>query len=501
MGSAPGAELLTGRTFVRALLIFRHLAPLVLSFLRDRKRWLVAGRPVQRTSAFHQQRAERMISAIAALGPSFVKLAQVFSSRSDLIPEPYVSAISTLTDQVPPVPTPIIEHEIERAYGRPVRSVFERFESEPLAAASLGQVHRARYQGEEVVVKVLRPGVEELVRKDMALARPVLRWLEHRIPNPHLRNVRTAIEEFAVRVPEEMDFVHEAANATRIYENFRGNSRVVIPRVIQELVRPRVLVLEYIEGTRVDRLSSRHGERSQDPRGVVSTVMELYLRMMLIDGFFHADPHPGNVLVTPDGKVVVLDFGMVIPVTRELRWRLVTTIFAAIRRDAAGLVAGFESLGMIAPEADREQVRGLADRLLTLAYVEMPMRERVELVTNEVMAALYDWPVRLTSEMVYFARTAALIEGLGVRYDDNFNAITFASPIALRLRREILVSLGQGELPPVDLPTVVGAALGLAAGTAVRAGREFVRRLGFALSNGDNEQRRPPRPPTLLAGD
>ncbi len=485
---------------MRALTILRHLLPLALSFLRDRKRWWVFGTRLTRTAEFHQRRAERLVSSIAQLGPSFVKLAQVFSSRSDLIPEPYVGVLSTLTDQVPPVPTPIIEHEIERAYGRPVRDLFERFDTEPLAAASLGQVHRARYGGEDVVVKVLRPGVEELVRKDMAIARPILRWLEQRAPNPHLRNARTVVEEFAARVWEEMDFEHEAENARRIGENFRGNPRIVIPRVIPGLVRRRVLVLEYVEGTRVDRLSSRPGERAQDPRGVVSAVMELYLRMMLVDGLFHADPHPGNVLVTPDGRVVVLDFGMVIPVSRDMRWRLVTTIFAAIRRDAAGLLAGFESLGMIDPGVDTSQVRGLVERLLTLAYVEMPMRDRVTIVTDEVMAALYDWPVRLPSEMVYFARTAALIEGLGVRYDENFNAITFASPIAMRMRREILASLGQGPIP-VDLPTVVGTALGLAAGKAVKAGRDLVRRLGNVLAPQDPVPLPAKRPPTLLAGD
>jgi len=463
---------------MRALVIFRHLGPLLLSFLRDRRRWFWFGAPMARTAEFHQARAERLVSAIATLGPSFVKLAQVFSARADLIPEPYIGVLSTLTDQVPPVPTALIEHEIERAYGKPVREVFERFDTEPLAAASLGQVHRARYRGEEVVVKVLRPGVEDLVRKDLSLARPIMRWIERRVPNPHVRNTRVVVEEFAMRVWEEMDFLHEAANARTIHRNFRGQSRVVIPRVIDGLERPRVLVLEYVEGIRVDRLASHPGDRPTDPRGVVTGVMELYLRMMLVDGFFHADPHPGNVLVTPDGRIVVLDFGMVIPVSKELRSRLVTTVFAAIRRDTDGLIAGFDSLGMLDPGADREQVRGLADRLLTLAYVEMPMRERVELVTGEVMAALYDWPVRLPSEMVYFARTAALIEGLGVRYDDNFNAITFASPIAIRMRREIMESLGRGgELPPIDLPTMVGTALGYAAAVAVRTGREWLGRL------------------------
>lgn len=468
---------------MRVLVVIWRLGPFVLSFLRDRRRWWIAGKPITRSEAFHQERAERLVAVIAALGPSFVKMAQVFSARADLIPEPYITVLSSLTDQVPPVPTALIEHEIEKAYGRPVGAIFERFDGEPLAAASLGQVHRACYQGEEVAVKVLRPGVEDLVRRDLTAMRPIMQRLERLFPNPHVRNARVVIEEFAVRIWEEMDFVHEAANAEEIHKNFRGHPRVIVPRVIHELVRKRVIVLEYVEGVRVDRLTPRSSDTSQDPRGVVSTVMELYLKMMLVHGFFHADPHPGNLLVSVDGRVVILDFGMVVRVPRDMRWHLVSTVFAAIRRDVDGVVAGFRSLGVIEPEADPERIRALAVKLMTIAYDPRSMQERVQLVANEVVAELYDWPVRLPSELVYFARTTTLIEGLGVRYDRHFNPITFAAPIAIRLRGEILHSLGQGAAPAIDMATVVGVILGRVATVVVQAGRDFMSRLGNELRN------------------
>jgi predicted unusual protein kinase regulating ubiquinone biosynthesis (AarF/ABC1/UbiB family) len=498
---------------MRALWVIWRLAPFVFSFLRDRHRWLLAGHPVPRDFQFHEARAERLVATIASLGPSFVKLAQVFSARSDLIPEPYVSVLSSLTDQVPPVPTPLIRHEIEQAYGMPVHLLFERFDDEPLAAASLGQVHRARYRGEEVVIKVLRPGVEALVRKDLAAARPLMRWLERLVPNTHVRNTRAVIEEFATRIWEEMDFVHEAANAREIRRNFRGHSKVTVPRVFDELVRPGVLVLEYAEGIRVDRLTPHSGDRSRDPRGVVSAVMELYLEMMLVHGFFHADPHPGNLLVAPNGRVVLLDFGMVVRVPREMRWHLVSTVFAAIRRDVDGVVAGFRALGIIEPGSDPVQIRELAVKLMAIAYDPASMQERIQLVANEVMATLYDWPVRLPSELVYFVRTTTLIEGLGVRYDPNFNPITFAAPIALRLRGRILRSLGQdgGQSAPVDLATVVGTVLGTVARYVVRTGREMAARVAEEIRTSgqppapnrswDQGGRSGEEPRKLLAGD
>ena len=205
--------------------------------------------------------------------------------------------------------------------------------------------------------------------------------------------------------------------------------------------------------------------------------MELYLQMMLIDGLFHADPHPGNLLFSPDGKVVLLDFGMVVDVPREMRWHLVTTVFAAIRRDTDGIIAGFERMGFVEPGADMGKIRELADALMKLAYEKTTTKERIELLADQVMAVIYDFPILLPSEMVYFARTAALIEGLGTRYDPRFNAIMFASPIAVRMRARIMASLSdEAGRSPVDMATVVGAALGHVAGLAVKAGRELLGR-------------------------
>jgi predicted unusual protein kinase regulating ubiquinone biosynthesis (AarF/ABC1/UbiB family) len=458
----------------RALVIIARLGPLVASFWRDRRRYFFAGAPLVRAAAFHQHRARRMVHEMVTLGPTFIKLGQLFATRADLLPEPYVSEFGKLTDQVPPVPTAQIRGTLEAVYGRPVETLFDDFEDTSIAAASLGQVHRARFEGQDVAIKVLRPGVRELVRQDMRVAVPFARWVARHFPNQHISNARTVVEEFARRIPEEMDFEREAVFATTIRANFARTPGVIVPHVIPELVRPNVLVLEYVEGRRIDRLT---GPGAPAPRQVVARVIELYLQMMLIDGLFHADPHPGNLLVTADGTVVLLDFGMVIEVPKAMRRNLVKTVFAAIRRDVDGTLIGFRSLGLIDPAADLTKLRGLAERLMSIAYDRGSMQERLELVANEVMATLYDWPVTLPSEMVYFARTAALIEGLGARYDPYFNAVTFAAPIAIRLRGQILKSLHEeGQPGPIDWPTAVGAALGVAARRLLQFGEQLLAR-------------------------
>jgi predicted unusual protein kinase regulating ubiquinone biosynthesis (AarF/ABC1/UbiB family) len=469
---------------MRVAVVVRHILPFVLSFLRDRRRWLVAGAPVERSAAFHRRRAEALVAAIGTLGPTFVKLAQVFAGRADLFPEPYVRALSTLTDQVPPVPLEAVERTIVESYGQPSATLFERFEQTPIAAASLGQVHRATYQGREVVVKVLRPGIERLVASDVRAATWILKQLERRFAtNPHVRGLRVAVEEFSLRIGDEMDFRKEADNAERIRENFAGNRRVMIPRMERDLVRQRVLVMEYMQGVRIDRVDSvvpaGTGVRRARSSDIVASVMELYIQMMLVDGLFHADPHPGNLLVSPDGRIILLDFGMVVPVPRETRWHLIQTVFASIRKDVDGVVAGFDALGVLEADADPAMVRDLVRALLELAHSRTTVPERIEmLLADQVLGTLYDWPVTLPREMVYFARAAALIEGLGVHYDPRFNPIVFAAPIALRMRRRILSSLGdQPTRDPNEWVYTLSGVLGAVAGVFTRAGRSFLSRL------------------------
>lgn len=440
------------RTFV---LIFR-LLPFVLSFARDRRRLVFWGPPARRTEAFHRARAARLAAMIPTLGPTFVKIGQVLSARPDVVPEPYLAELSTLTDRVPAVPFVQIEHELVAAYGAPVDQVFDAFQREPLAAGSLGQVYRARYRGEDVVVKVLRPGVEPVVEHDVAFVRMVLRWVERWWSHPQLRGLHVVIDEFERRIADEMDFRKEAAYARAIGQKFARNPRVVVPRVIDGMAHRRAMVMEYVEGTRVDRIDPLVALGVVDAERVVDEVVEAYIQMMLVDGLFHADPHPGNLLVRADGALVLLDFGMVIEVDPQMRHHLVHTALAAVRGDTDRVVDGFFNLGIVAPETDREVIRRLVALLLEMTERGAEIGEIQGALADEVMRLLYDWPVVLTGEMTYFGRAVALIEGLGAHHVPDFNPVRYVRPLLMKHRMAVLRALGPTDDETQDLAFSLG---------------------------------------------
>ena len=470
---------------MHTIVVLFSLGPFAIAFLRDRRRWIWWGKPMPRSPEIHAKRARELVEAIFRLGPTFVKMAQVFAARADLIPEPYLSELGKLIDQVPPLSFDTVAAIIADSYpgsgplAQPgasaariqgaknklatmrVDELFEAFERVPVAAASLGQVHRARLKGEMVAVKVLRPGVESAVKRDLIAARKILALVERYWVHPSLKRIRVVLDEFELRIAEEMDFRLEAEHAMEIRANFAGNRDVIVPKIHHELTRQRVLVMEFVQGTRIDRLNAAH----VDVPRVVATLVELYVQMMLVDGLFHADPHPGNLMVADDGRIVLLDFGMVVRVPLETRRSLMRTSIAAIKRDPDAVAAGFVALGLIIPGTPPETVRWLAELLITNAYSRTTTKERIDaLLADRVMKTLFDFPIVLPQHLVYFGRTAALIEGVGTRYDPYFQAIPVASPVILRMRSRILRSLGEPATPSVaEVATVAGYAIGKAA--------------------------------------
>ncbi|NBW66147.1 AarF/ABC1/UbiB kinase family protein, partial [bacterium] len=286
-------------------------------------------------------------------------------------------------------------------------------------------------------------------------------WLLKKWNNSHVTGLIAVVEEFQARIGEEMDFRLEAEFAREIRGNFSTNRDVLIPEVVHELTRQRVMVMDFIVGTRIDKLDPGVANVNR----LVATLVEVYVQMMLVDGLFHADPHPGNLMLAPDGRLVLLDFGMVVRVPVETRRKLTRTVLAAIRRDPVGTAEGFRELGIVLATTGDDVALRLAELLIENAFAKTTALERLDtLLADRVMKTLYDFPISLPRDLVYFARTAALIEGVGTKYDPYFQAIPIASPVVLRMRTKILRSVGVAAQPTVEeIAAVAGYALGKAA--------------------------------------
>ena len=419
----------------RSIKILFTALPFIVSFLRDFRRFIFFGSERPTHLEFHQKRSQRLTKKIAALGPSFIKLTQVISTRADIIPPLYLSELSKLHDEVPPVPFSVVKKVLATEYHRPLEEVFDRFDAVPLAAASLGQVHRAVYQGADVAVKIQRPGIHALVTTDLKIIQRLLAILSRLFDSYQLRALQVVVNEFSRTIFDEMDFEKESLNIKRFQALMKDRSNVIVPSFYPDLTTSKVLVMRYYHGTKITDFERLKAE-GLDVERVLSKLIELYTQQVLIDGVVHADPHPGNILVTADEKIVLLDYGLVVELDGETRRKLIETTLAGAHRDFDGLIQGYYSLGIANREVSPTILREAAETIFDILSQEGITQRRIQEIAFEILESFYAFPFELPSNLVYIFKTAAIVEGIGTHYRSDFNAVKDIVPLARKVLRD-----------------------------------------------------------------
>lgn len=414
----------------------------------------------ERTRARRMQRFARRFHTLAIeLGGLMIKVGQFMSSRLDVLPPEITAELEGLQDEVPAVPTPQIRALAEAELGMPLERVYTWFDDTPVAAASLGQVHRARLSAldaedtglDEVVVKVQRPGIDEIVAVDLAALRRVARWLTRvrivadRVDAPAL------VEEFAVTSLEEIDYLHEARSAERFRENFADDPRVAAPEIVWERTTRRVLTLSDVTAIKINDTAALRAA-GIDPSAVADAFAEVMFDQVFTHRFVHADPHPGNIFVTPvpptgsgtpgGFRLTFIDFGMMAEVSDNLRQGLRTLLIAVTARDSRGLVRAAKEIGVLLPTADTGELEraltALFARFGGMGFAELSRVDPREFTdfAEEFGDMVRRLPLQLPEDMLLLIRAVSLTSGMCSSLDPAFNVWDAAEPYAARLLRD-----------------------------------------------------------------
>jgi len=379
---------------------------------------------------------ERVRMALEDLGTTAVKLGQVVSTRPDILPPEYISELSKLQDHVQTVPFEQIKAEVEEEFAAPLDQVFASFSEQPRAAASIAQVHDAVLpDGTPVVVKVRRPGVADQVEQDLAVLGQVARLITTHFGPQIQIDLGDLVDEFGGTLREELDFTREAHNAQRIAVQFADDPSVHVPYVFEELSTRRVLTMERVEGIKVDDVKSLEAA-GIDRSSLARQCAHIALVQVLEHGFFHADPHPGNFFVEPDGTVALIDYGMVGRISDKLKSALLRLGLAVSRQDTDMVVEELLNLGAARGPLDRDALAHDIRRILA-TYEGVNIGEvSADKIFRELTATAQKHSLQLPSELIVLARVVAMDEGLGAKLDPDFNLVAFARPYFERFWRQ-----------------------------------------------------------------
>lgn len=422
----------------RAFRILRLFFSLVFDFLFQYARARLKGRSYDffEDSRRNRARAIRIRKEALHLGGLLIKVGQFLSSRVDLLPTEYIEELALLQDEVPPEPfdqiRPIIEHDL----GGSIDDLFAELDPQPIAAASLGQVHRAVLPGGEVVaLKVQRPSIEDIVEADLAALRYIVDWLDRYTFIGRRADLPLILKEFEATLRLELDFRAEGHHAERLAGLFVGDDRIVVPRVYWSYSAGRVLAMQFMEGTKVTDFDRLDAEGISRPL-LAETLLRAYLIQVVQDGFFHADPHPGNILVRPGPQVVLLDFGMVGEISQSTRSNLRRIFLAVVRRDYDEILEALARLGFIMPSSDRSLLRRAIawtiETFYEMSFAELQAVNPAE-VFDQLQDVIYSESVRIPANYAFLGRALGTLSGLCTALDPSFQFVTVAEPFAREL--------------------------------------------------------------------
>jgi len=370
---------------------------------------------------------------LTTLGPAFIKIGQALSTRPDLVPPTYLEELTKLQDQLPPFPNEIAFQFIREELGAEPSEVYAELSPMPIAAASLGQVYRGKLKtGEEVAVKVQRPGLAESIALDMYILRKIAAWTMNNIKRVRSNLVAIA-DELATRIFEETDYNQEGRNAERFAALYGYLPEIYVPKIYWRYTGRRVLTMEWITGTKLTELDKIR-EQGIDATHLIDVGVQCSLRQLLEHGFFHADPHPGNLLAMPDGRLAYLDFGMMSEVKPYQRYGLIEAIVHLVNRDFDGLAHDYVKLEFLTPDTDLTPIIPAFASVFNDALGASVAEINIKSITDQLSSLMYDYPFTVPAYYALIIRSLVTLEGIAIHVDPEFKVLSKAYPyVAKRL--------------------------------------------------------------------
>jgi predicted unusual protein kinase regulating ubiquinone biosynthesis (AarF/ABC1/UbiB family) len=389
--------------------VILKLLPIVINFRRDRRKWVKhEGKNIDERK--FRKHAKKALKAFIELGPSYIKLGQWLSSRADLLPLPYLEELSKLQDEVPPADFSKVKPIIESELGK-IENIFESFNTSALSGASLGQVYLAKYANRDVIIKISRPNIEEVIENDIYILKKILP-LATKFIDPNLAfSAEGMLSQFIETVYEEMDYRIEADNLITIKRNLAGDNSVIIPSVFLERTSKHVLTMDYIPGIKITDIAALD-VMSIDRAMLVTRVHRLFFKMLLRHNIFHADPHPGNISVADNGAIILYDFGMVGRLDNKTRLRLIRLYLGMIDKDPARTVNVLMELGTLESTVNRHVVEKAIELSIQSLYGKEVDKMEVKALTDLANKTMSRFPFRLPKNLALYMRMSSIIEGI-----------------------------------------------------------------------------------------